>query len=147
MQGCGLDEVDAFLYQSIQGDLHICQYCKPSPFRVVVRFRIRKVDGRPRSSPQGRLPFPSGPKSSTRPIGRVLCYAVGKRKSPAQRAASISRSSVKLWAKASSVRARISPVWTVEREKRLRGFEKMPRSMRRKSRVSLRSLSAALRER
>ncbi|MDA8344773.1 MAG: acetamidase/formamidase family protein [Thermaerobacter sp.] len=47
MQAWGLDEVDAFLYQSIQGDLHICQYCKPSPFRVVVRFGIRKVNGRP----------------------------------------------------------------------------------------------------
>jgi amidase len=53
MEAWGLDEVDAFLFQSIRGDLHICQYCRPSPFRVVVRFGIAKIDGRPPLIPAG----------------------------------------------------------------------------------------------
>ena len=43
----GWDATDAFLYMSIQGDIEICQGCKPSPGDMVVRFGVPKIDGKP----------------------------------------------------------------------------------------------------
>lgn len=43
----GWDATDAFLYMSVQGDIEICQGCKPSPGDMVVRFGIPKIKNKP----------------------------------------------------------------------------------------------------
>lgn len=43
----GWDATDAGLYMSIQGDIEICQACKPSDLELVVRFGVPKRDGKP----------------------------------------------------------------------------------------------------
>mgnify|MGYP002411486794 FL=1 len=43
----GWDATDAFLYMSIQGDIEICQGCKPAPGDMVVRFGVPKIEDKP----------------------------------------------------------------------------------------------------
>ncbi len=43
----GWDATDAYLYMSIQGDIEICQACKPSELDLVVRFGIPKNKEKP----------------------------------------------------------------------------------------------------
>ncbi len=43
----GWDATDAYLYMSIQGDVGICQGCKPSEWDMTVRFGIPKIKDKP----------------------------------------------------------------------------------------------------
>lgn len=43
----GWDATDAGLYMSIQGDVEVCQTCKPSDLELVVRFGVPKREDKP----------------------------------------------------------------------------------------------------
>lgn len=41
------DATDAYLYMSIQGNVEICQGCRPSPWDIILRFSVPKIKGKP----------------------------------------------------------------------------------------------------
>lgn len=47
MQAYNWDATDAGIYMSIQGEIEVCQSCKPSDLDLVLRFGIPKQPSRP----------------------------------------------------------------------------------------------------
>ncbi|NLK00222.1 MAG: acetamidase [Clostridia bacterium] len=43
----GWDATDAYLYMSIQGNVEICQGCRPSSWDIILRFSVPKIEGKP----------------------------------------------------------------------------------------------------